>query len=174
MIIIVGAAGSGKSTQSQLLVANGKYQALSVGELLRREISGPDALIMESGQLLDDETVIDYVKAELAKIGDSPEVILDGFPRSAYQANWILNASYPLRALVHIKINRDVAKSRLLDRGRSDDYEDAIIERFGEYEATSSAIIEHIKDSGLPVLTVDGNSESLILFEEITHKLATI
>ena len=91
MIILVGVAGSGKSTQSKLLCDYSSLQKLSVGELLRNNLSDDHKQDMLAGKVLADKEVIGYLEKELNERGDDPELILDGFPRSVGQANWLID-----------------------------------------------------------------------------------
>ena len=90
MLLILGVAGSGKSTQSNLLATQEGMVALSVGELLRRITPSEKQQKMLSGALLDDDYVISAVETELKRLASVSEVILDGFPRTEKQALWLL------------------------------------------------------------------------------------
>jgi len=84
--IIFGPPGAGKGTQSYLLAEKFKLKHISTGELLRKELEQKTELgllaksIMESGQLVDDNTILEIIKKEIC--ADNEEVkgfILDGF-----------------------------------------------------------------------------------------------
>ncbi len=171
MLVVVGMAGSGKSTQSQLLTASGAYRWVSIGEILRREASQQELTEMQAGKMLNDDRVISYLKAELNRIGDKPEVIIDGFPRSVYQADWLLKSGFNLRAVVHIIANRDVVMDRLINRGRPDDHNSAITERFKEYDETIRPIIEDLQKNGVKVVEINGNKAPLDVFMELNKRL---
>ena len=161
MIVVLGVAGSGKSTQSQLLAARDGMSWVSMGELLRRVITDERRDIMLAGKVLDEHETIEILDTELAARGDKPEVILDGFPRGLIQAQWLLAqhsaGQLQVRAVVHLQAQPDAVKQRLLARGRQDDTEDAIAERFDEYEHAIKPIIAMFKDAHVPV--VDINAE---------------
>ena len=92
MILVVGLAGSGKSTQCQMLEETGRFEWLSVGQLLRTKIKDPEhKAIIDSGDVLGDETVLPLVEEYLREHsrGQTRELILDGFPRSLSQAKWL-------------------------------------------------------------------------------------
>jgi adenylate kinase len=90
-LILLGAPGSGKGTQSARLVKSLGYVHISTGNLLRNEISkGSDLGLrvkeaMDSGQLVSDELVVELLKVNL-RLDDS-DYIFDGYPRNSEQAN---------------------------------------------------------------------------------------
>lgn len=91
-IYLLGAPGAGKGTQAELLSARLKVPQLSTGEMLRTarkegsELGKKVAAIMDSGQLVPDDVVIDLVAQRLARPDHAAGVILDGFPRTIKQA----------------------------------------------------------------------------------------
>lgn len=161
MIIIVGVAGAGKSSQCALLKASGRYQWLSVGQLLRDDITDPQAKqdILD-GKMLSDDTVITMVDERIKQMGDSPELVLDGYPRTVRQVDWLMKAhdegSIRINHVVHLEVAEEVAYDRLLGRGRSDDYEQAISERFSEYRETIWPIIKQFESKGVHLSEING------------------
>jgi adenylate kinase len=171
-------AGSGKSTQSQLLTATGKYRWVYIGEVLRRTVNGEDAEAMRRGELLNDDKVISYLKQEIDRIGTGPEIIIDGFPRSRYQADWLVNQHknqlYRLSVVVHIEVPRETVLSRLKHRGRPDDTATAITLRFKEYDEAIQPIITDLKTHNVPVIVVNGEQEPLDVFGDICKGLKQV
>lgn len=174
MIIFTGIAGSGKSVQGQLLAQQLDCKWLSIGAVLREHVSGELKEKMLQGHMLDDQQVINYLEPLLHDAGKS-EYILDGFPRSLVQADWLIEQaqehSWPIRAVIHLTIDREQAKDRLLNRGRPDDYEAAISERFAEYDATIRTIIERMRSENLNVCDVDGFGEIETVNQRIRQAL---
>lgn len=175
MIIVLGVAGSGKSTQSQLLSESDHLQWLSIGVLLREKITDDRRDQMLAGKMLDDNEVIGYLYESLREKGDKPELILDGFPRSVYQADWLMDQSdkgeVHISAVVHLELSKETARARLLERGRQDDHDEAIDERFNEYEHTIKPILETLKTRGVAIVDVDANAGSEIVEERIVRGL---
>ena len=87
-IILLGAPGSGKGTQSAFLIEKHGLTHLSTGDMLRAEIAADSDLgrqaksIMESGALVSDDIVIAMIAARLSENG----ALFDGFPRTIAQA----------------------------------------------------------------------------------------
>lgn len=91
-IVLLGAPGAGKGTQSQRLVADYGVAHISTGDLLRAAVKAQSELgvaakkYMDAGELVPDQLVIDLVKERLAADDAQKGFILDGFPRNTTQA----------------------------------------------------------------------------------------
>ncbi|MCA9347559.1 nucleoside monophosphate kinase [Candidatus Saccharibacteria bacterium] len=159
MIVILGMAGAGKSTQCKLLSKDGYFQWLPVGQILRDLESGADKLEMMMGKVLDDKKVTPVVRDKIAELGDSPELILDGCPRTENQAIWLAeHTETPLvRLVIHLKIEDDVAIERLLKRGREDDSEDAIKVRMSGYHRDIGSVLSIFNDYGIKIVEIDAS-----------------
>lgn len=161
VFVVLGLAGSGKSTQSRLLAENYGCRWLSVGQLLREKITGHLKEEMLTGKVLEESIVTDIVEPELdLKSGQDTELVLDGYPRGKEQADWLISkqnqGQLQIKAVIHIQTAESLAKERLLSRGRQDDNEQAIAERFMEYEHTIKPIIDDFKNNHIPVIEVNG------------------
>ena len=90
-LILFGSPGTGKGTQSKLLISKYKFHHISTGDLFRRAIRDKTALgqearsYMEKGQLVPDTVVINLIK-EVLNLSSEPGFIFDGFPRTQAQA----------------------------------------------------------------------------------------
>lgn len=159
MIIFTGVAGSGKSVQGKMLADELGLPWLSTGEFLRMLIAGERRKDMLEGKLLDDAEMISLVQRIFNVVDTSQEFILDGFPRTVAQADWLLHqAKYgqiKISGVVNLKASEDSVRKRLLDRGRQDDTDSAIKKRFVEYEETILPILEHFRSANIPVCDVD-------------------
>jgi adenylate kinase len=175
MIIFMGVAGSGKSMQGRLLADREALPWLSTGEFLRMLISGEERRDMLAGKLLDDEEIITLVQKVFNVINIEEEFVMDGFPRTEGQADWLLNqvkhGQLKLTAVVHLTASEDVVLERLLGRGRQDDHKEAIAERFREYEQAIKPILEHFKQAGIPVYDINGEQEPEAVHQDIIKAL---
>ncbi len=132
---------------------------LSTGEFLRMLISGERRKDMLAGKLLGDNEIIALVQRIFNVVDTKHEFILDGFPRSVAQADWLLNqvkhGQLKISAVVHLTATEEAVRARLLKRGRQDDTDIAIKERFTEYAETILPILEHFKQAGISVYDID-------------------
>lgn len=159
MIILMGVAGAGKSMQGRLLADEHGFAWISTGEILRVLITGKRRQEMLAGKLLSDQEVIDVIDKVLELIDTSEEFVLDGFPRTVEQAEWLLDQTkrgrFQLTGVFNLQATEDVVRSRLVERGRPDDTDSAINERFREYKAVTLPILEHFKQENVTVCDID-------------------
>ena len=92
-IVIFGAPGSGKGTQSDLLIKKYGFEHISTGDVLRNEIKNGTELgntakgYIDNGQLIPDDLMVDILASVYDSYGPNHSgVIFDGFPRTIAQA----------------------------------------------------------------------------------------
>jgi len=125
-IILLGAPGSGKGTQSQLLVKAYGVPQLSTGDLLREAVAKGTPLgrrakaAMDAGKLVDDAIVFRMIGERLAQPDAAKGFILDGFPRNIVQAEvlgtMLTDLSKPLEAVVLLNLDLGILFKRLTGR----------------------------------------------------------
>ena len=176
MIIFMGVAGAGKSSQGRKVADENGLPWLSTGEFLRMLISGEKRKDMIAGKLLNDQQIITMLRKIFHVINTDEEFVLDGFPRTVAQADWLLgevkHGQLDITAVVHLQASREVVSKRLLSRGRPDDTKAAIEERFTEYEEAALPILEHFKKAGIRVIDINGDQSSKAVHDEISAALA--
>ncbi len=176
MILFTGVAGAGKSVQGRRLADDLGYPWLSTGEFLRMMVSGQRRHDMVSGKLLGDEEIIELVDKIFRVIDPKEESILDGFPRTLPQAEWLIAQHkaglVPVSCVVHLSASESVVAERLLARGRQDDTEESIKQRFAEYQAVTMPILERYKAEGIPVYEIDAAQDPDTVYAQIRAKLA--
>ncbi len=175
MIIFTGVAGSGKSVQGKMLADYLGLPWLSTGEFLRMLISGERRKDMLAGKLIEDKEIISLVQKIFNVVDTKNEFILDGFPRTVAQADWLLNQAkhgqLKLTAVVNLTADKKAVRQRLLSRGRQDDTESAIEERFREYNNSILPILEHFKDSGVPIHDINADQKVNVVQQSIRKQL---
>lgn len=179
MIIFMGVAGSGKSVQGKMLADALALPWLSTGEFLRMLVSGEERKDMLAGKLLGDQEIIRLVQ-KIFNVADAPhkEFVLDGFPRTAAQADWLLNQAkhgqLSITAVIHLIVDEEAVWQRLLARGRQDDTREAITARFREYEQASKPILNHFEEAGVPVVKIDAQGDVDTIHENIKQSLKAL
>ena len=176
MIIFTGVAGSGKSVQGRRLADELALPWVSTGEFLRMLISGEKRKEMLEGKLLDDKEIIGLIRKIFTVVDTNQEFILDGFPRTLSQADWLLSqvkhGQLSVSGVIHLKASEQIVMDRLLSRGRQDDNKEAIVARFHEYENQIKPILEHFKTDGVPVYDIDGGRDVEEVHQDILKALA--
>jgi len=159
-IVIFGAPGAGKGTQSDYIVKRYGLTHISTGDLLRKEIADQTELgkriksIMDAGQLVSDDIVVTMIDNAIAR--DSHGMLFDGFPRNVAQAETLdrLLAKHgrSLTCMIRLDVPREELIRRMLERakvsGRSDDNEETIQRRLVEYESKTLPVATYYERQG--------------------------
>ena len=162
-IVIFGAPGSGKGTQSERIVAKYGINHISTGDVLRAEIKNGTELgktakgYIDQGQLLPDELIIDILASTLDSFKDSKGVIFDGFPRTIAQAEalkqMLAERGHEMGVMIELIVSEDILMARLLNRakeqGRADDNEETIRKRFEVYHNQTAPLAEWFEKEGM-------------------------
>ena len=176
-MVILGRQGSGKGTQSERLTERFGCVHLSTGDALRAAVAAGTELgrqakaIMDSGALVSDDIMNGIVRDRLA-LDDVAEagVLLDGYPRTADQADAleaILDGlGHRLDVAINVDVPIDVVTARMLDRGRSDDTLEAIKRRLELYEEQTAPLLDWFEARGL-LATVDGVGTPEEVFDRV-------
>jgi adenylate kinase len=167
----MGVAGAGKSMQGKLLADEHGYAWISTGEVLRVLVTGKRRQEMLQGKLLSDEEMIKLLDKVFELIDPTQEFVLDGFPRTIAQADWLLEQAtqerFKLTAVVHLEASEEVVRQRLIRRGRVDDTDEAIGKRFDEYHGVELPIIERFRDKGIRVYDIDAGQTPREVHDQI-------
>jgi adenylate kinase len=125
-IVLLGAPGSGKGTQSKLLIEKYKIPQISTGDLLRAAVAAGSELgrkaksAMDAGQLVSDDVVLGMIQERLSKPDARAGFILDGFPRNIPQAQaldaMLARLSQPLQLALLVDVDTEVLMKRLTGR----------------------------------------------------------
>jgi adenylate kinase len=184
--IIFGPPGSGKGTQAVRIEQELLLKHLSTGDILRAEVARDTPIgrrvkrIMEAGDLVPDDLIVDIVRTRLPEAEEGPGVLLDGFPRTVAQARALDSMLAGEGHTVNFVLALDVPEKALVDRilhraaveGRADDTREAIQERMHEYHKLTEAVLDHYRKQGVRVEEVDGVGSVDEVFERIRFQLS--
>jgi adenylate kinase family enzyme len=164
MIVIIGRAGVGKTVQGKKLAEVLGCPWVSVGDIIRRRVSGEMFNRMLEGKMLNDQKVLDLLLEELKHVGGlTGQSVLDGFPRTFFQTDWFIDRvkdkTFKVDVVIHLLVPVEVAKERLVKRARQDDHESAIAERFSEYDQTIDSILDRMHGAGLTIQEINGDDD---------------
>ncbi len=170
MIVLMGLAGSGKSTQGRKLAEATGRVWLSAGQILRE--TGEYDEILKQGKLVDDMLTVKLMAQEMAKVVRSgKDAILDGFPRDIEQAEWIAeNIAQVIKIVVRINVPKEELMRRLIIRGRADDTKEVIEERFRITEQNIYSVCEILATKGIKIVDIDGTGT----LEEVFARLSSV
>lgn len=185
-IIIFGAPGSGKGTQSERIVEKFGVNHISTGDVLRAEIKNGTELgntaqgYISQGHLIPDALMIDILANVLDGFKDSKGVIFDGFPRTIAQAEalkaMLAERNQEVSVMFDLKVPEEELMNRLIKRGqdcgRADDNEETIKKRLAVYHLQTSPLIDWYKREG-KYRHIDGKASVSEIAEEISTVLST-
>ena len=160
MIIFFGPAGAGKSVQGQLLAARHGWKWLSTGEMLRKSKDPEVIEILKTGELISDERTYDVVRGALADSKESNRLIIDGFPRTMTQAQWLMKPENSMgrevAMVVVLEVPESVIQKRLSLRGRDQDTPEIIARRMNIYRKEMYPVLGFFAEKDIKVLHIDG------------------
>jgi adenylate kinase len=194
--IIIGPQGAGKGTQAELLCRAYDLVHISIGDIFRWHMTNHTKLaarvtrIMNSGKLVPDEIVEEVVRHRLEQHDWNWGFVLDGFPRTRSQAEFLFE-SWNLNRAIYLDINDDVVFERVMQRAqvgqgggftkRADDNPESLKVRLGEFHEKTAPLLHLFEEKGL-LLRVNGEQpvekvyraivKGLHLGQEKRHPLA--
>ncbi len=185
-LVIFGAPGSGKGTQSERLISEYGLHHISTGEVLRDHIARGTELgriadsYISKGQLIPDDLMVRVLASVL---DENPEktargVIFDGFPRTIPQAEalkkMLEERGTSLDAVVGLEVPKEELVERMIkrgkDTGRADDNLETIKNRLDVYHKQTQPLREHYINQG-SYHAIDGSGDTERIFADIKNKL---
>lgn len=163
-IVIFGAPGAGKGTQSDKLIEKYGLGHISTGDVLRNEIKNGTELgktakgYIDNGQLIPDDLMVTILASVYDGFGkEHAGVIFDGFPRTIPQAEalkkMLAERGHQIDAMIELSVPEDELMARLLNRGkltgRSDDNEETIKKRLDVYHNQTAPLIDWYENEGI-------------------------
>ena len=182
IFIFFGPPGAGKGTQAAILSKKFKIPHLSTGEILRNNLLGTTTesikirKILNKGDLVSDEILNEIIKQKL----DSPECIngyiLDGYPRTLSQNEWLENylnsKNLEITKIFDINLEKDIIVKRIKNRAilekRKDDTEEVIKNRVNKYiEETKPLSKYYLEKYPKNYHLINGNQEIEMIESDI-------
>ncbi|BAZ04001.1 adenylate kinase [Calothrix sp. NIES-3974] len=178
-LIFLGPPGAGKGTQAKQLAQVMSIPHISTGDILRQALSEQTPLgiqaqsYMDQGELVPDQLVQEMVEERLAQTDAKGGWLLDGFPRTVKQAEFLEHLLHTKgeneEKVINLDVPDDVVVERLIARGRKDDTEEVIRRRLQVYRQETAPLIDYYKQKG-QLLSVNGNQSPEVVTEEL-HRL---
>ena len=155
-VLIFGAPGSGKGTQSEELIRRYGFRHISTGELLRAEIKAQTELgqaaagYINEGHLVPDSLIVDMMAKLISTLVDTEGIIFDGFPRTIPQAEametMLAHHGWKVDIVLNLQVPEEMLIERLLNRGkisgRSDDNIETIRKRLDVYANETAPLVD--------------------------------
>lgn len=183
-IVIFGAPGSGKGTQSKKIIERYGFDYISTGDMLRRAISEGRELgktakdYINRGQLVPDDVIVGMIADFLDSKKGSKGVIFDGFPRTLKQAEALKTMLNERGTDIHILLDLQVEDEELVERllergkisGRSDDNPETIKARLDVYHTQTAPLATYYIGEGKHV-PIKGIGQIEEIFERIAEAI---
>jgi len=168
-LILFGPPAAGKGTQAKRLVETRKMVQLSTGDMLRAAIASGSELgkrvagVMERGELVTDEIVIELIEARLPEAEAAGGAIFDGFPRTIAQAKaldaMLAGRGAKIDLVIRLRVDDEQLTQRIAGRfaesGRPDDNPESFKVRLGAYNEQTAPLLPYYQDQG-KLTEVDG------------------
>jgi adenylate kinase len=181
-LVLLGAPGSGKGTQAELLKNELGVPHVSTGDLLRAAVKAGTPLglkakaVMEAGQLVSDDIVLAMLEERLAQADAGAGFILDGYPRNVAQCEaleaLLARIGQPLEVAIKLDVPSELIVERIAGRaaaqGRKDDTPETVRERLRVYTEQTEPVAGHFAELGL-LKVVDGVGELV----EVSQRILT-
>ncbi len=184
-LVLFGAPGSGKGTQSEKIIDRYGLHHISTGELLRKQIKEGTELgkiadsYISKGHLIPDDLMLDILRQELKSLPkDCKGVIFDGFPRTIPQAieleKVLEEHGTKLTGVVGLEVPEEELVARMIKRGketgRADDNIETILNRLKVYHDQTEPLKEHYMGKGA-YMQIDGLGNIESIFDSVVKAI---
>lgn len=179
ILIMLGPPGGGKGTQAEMITGEFGIPSISTGELLRAEVKTGSPLgqriqgVMQKGELVSDDIVNELVAARLKRDDTRQGIILDGYPRTVSQAQYLdrllAERKLPKPMVLNISVPEEEILKRLAVRGRKDDAPETVRERLKVYGHETRPLLDYYQGQ---LLTVNGLGTPDEVYERVREAIS--
>ncbi|HRJ06628.1 MAG TPA: nucleoside monophosphate kinase [Candidatus Saccharibacteria bacterium] len=180
MILFFGPTGAGKSMQGQMLAVREGWKWLSTGEMLRAS-TDPDVInVLKSGDLVSDELTYEVFNEAVqdAKAKHYANIIVDGFPRTKAQAEWLgeylENNDESIDLVVVFEVPEAEIMRRLETRGRMEDTPETIAKRMTIYRQKMYPVLGSFAEQGIRIIHLDGTGTAGEVHDRLYAEIVTL
>lgn len=177
MILLFGPTGAGKSMQGQMLAVRQGWKWLSTGEMLRNSNDPEVIAVLKSGELVSDELTYEVFDRAIqdAKAKQYPRTIVDGFPRTKEQAEWLADYMERHGERIELVIVLEVPESeimaRLEKRGRMEDTPETIAKRMNIYRQKMYPVLGIFAEDGVKIVHLEGTGTAGEVHDKIYEEV---
>lgn len=176
-LLFIGPPGAGKGTQAVRVAERLGIPHVSTGAMFREHVAGGTDLgkkveaIMAAGDYVPDEITVAMLQERISRSDAERGFILDGFPRTLPQVDSLdgLIGENGLDSVVVFEVDADELTQRMLSRGRADDTEETIRNRFSVYEEQTRPLLDLYEARGVTV-SVNGLGD----MDQITERVLAV
>jgi adenylate kinase len=183
VVVLFGPPGSGKGTQCVELVKNLNFKHISTGDFVRDEIKNATQFglyvkeLTEKGQYVPDEVLLPEIIKLLNSVGFEQSIILDGFPRTEFQAikldEYLETINKKIDLVIELDVPRDIITERLKNRaileGRPDDKLEVIETRIDMYNTNTASVLRQYYKPKLDI--IDGSKTPNYVYLAILNSI---
>jgi len=181
IILVLGPPGSGKTVNAKKISQRYGIPMINMADLLKNAAgwgkAGSRMILrpaIDSGDLVSDEVSVNLLEQRLGKVDASKGFILDGFPLTAKQAEYLESVSRQrgLRqpVVVHLTVSDATATQRMMKRRRADDKPEIIERRLAEYHAQAELVLQRYPQ----VVTIDAAGAPDEVWRKVEQGLDTL
>lgn len=178
MILLFGPTGAGKSMQGQMLAVRQGWKWLSTGEMLRQSQDPEIIALLKAGELINDELTYEVFDAVVRDALDKnyDNIIVDGFPRTKAQAEWLSEYLMGTGQLIDLVVVLEVPESEIMERlekrGRMEDTPETIAKRMTIYRQKMYPVLGIFAEQGKKIVHLDGTGTAGEVHDRIYTEVA--
>lgn len=180
MILLFGPTGAGKSMQGQMLAVRQGWKWLSTGEMLRASTDAEVIRILKSGELVSDELTYEVFDQAIQDAVEKQykNIIVDGFPRTKDQAEWLAEYMEKTNQKIDVVIVLEVPESTIMERlekrGRMEDTPETIARRMAIYRQKMYPVLGIFAEQDMRIIHLDGTGSAGEVHDRIYSEVSEV